>query len=362
MVGYSWLLASGTAFIRLFRFLHLPYAWLLRPVYKQFCGGETLHDCTKITQTLSEHGVYSILDYSAEGSSTEESYRSVFDEVIKSIEYSASNTSVPFAVFKPSGLISSTVLKLKAKRLALSVVEEDSLRLFTERVDDICAAASRANVRLLIDAEDYSFQDMVDDMAHSMMEKYNREKAVVFNTVQLYRTGRLEYLKELHKTARDRGFRPGFKLVRGAYMEKERKLALANDYKSPIHSSKEETDRDFNQAVEYCIANIGELSVFCGTHNVDSCLLMTSLMEKHGIPSNHPEIWFAQLFGMSDPLSFNLAAEKFNTAKYIPYGRPQDVMPYLLRRAAENSSVKGQSGRELQNIRKEILRRKNNTL
>lgn len=337
----------------------LPVKGLIRTTaFDHFCGGETIEEAEATIQKLARFGVGTILDYSVEGEETEDGFERTTRETMLTIEKAHTSKSIPFCVFKVTGLASFALLeKIQAKE-ALSVAEEAAFERIKERVNRICARAAAYKIPLLIDAEETWIQEPVDAIAYAMMEKYNRTEAIVFNTYQLYRTASLQNLKDAYVTA-DRGnFYIGAKLVRGAYMEKERDRAEKMGYASPIHPTKDATDDAFNAALEFCVDNRGRISVMCGSHNEYSNMFLAQLMDKHGISHRDKRFWFAQLYGMSDNISFNLAKAGYNVAKYVPYGPVKSVMPYLLRRADENTSVAGQSSRELTLIRKELKRRK----
>lgn len=261
--------------------------------------------------------------------------------------------------FKVSGLASNKLLeRINDRQEQLDDNEKTEMAKLKERVSRICRRANEVQKPLLIDAEESWIQDVIDRLAMKTMEQYNQDKAIIYNTIQLYRHDRLQYLKESHQLAMERGFHFAVKLVRGAYMEKERERAEELGYPSPIQPNKEASDRDFDEAIRYCAENYKTISFVCGSHNEDSSKLLAELMEANSIPPDHPSIYFAQLFGMSDHISFNLSDGGYNVAKYVPYGPVREVVPYLIRRARENTSVKGQTGRELSLILKEQKRRK----
>lgn len=336
-----------------------PISWLVKPtLYVQFVGGETLEDSDVTAQKLAKYGVSSILDYSVEGKDDEKSTEECFREVLRGIEFGGSRSYVAFAVFKPTGITRADVLEKVSSKVELTKEDEQQFALFLQRVDKLCAKAYEVGIPILIDAEDYCYQQAIDDVVEVMMERYNKEKAVVFNTLQMYRTDRLSYLKGLHQRALEKGYKVGVKYVRGAYMEKERERAQEMGYPSPINATKADTDALYDDAVIYTMEHIDDFSIFAGTHNEDSVQLLVELVYKYSLNPKDPRIWFAQLYGMSDNLSFNLAAEGFNVAKYLPYGPVKEVLPYLVRRATENTSVAGQTSRELNFINMEIKRRK----
>lgn len=348
----------GRKIIRLLLFLNIPIKWFVKPlIFKQFCGGETIIECEPIVKKLSEFNVQSILDYSVESKTNKSEIEATFKETLKTIEECSKNHNIAFAVFKPSAFAPVHCLE----SISNGILNEEINILFIDfknYIEKLCETAFSLNVRLLVDAEDFSFQSVVDNVVLEMMKKYNKEKVIVYNTLQMYRHDRLDYLNSLLNIAKNEKFHLGIKLVRGAYMEKERERAIQFGYISPICSSKEETDTSFDNAVELCVKNIDIINLFCGTHNEKSCLTLINLMKSYNLKFNDSKIYFSQLFGMSDNISFNLAKENYNVVKYIPYGPVNEVMPYLLRRAEENSSIKGQQGRELQLVTKEIKRRK----
>ena len=340
--------------------LRLPVKGLIRStVFKHFCGGETIDQSDKTAQSLFKFGIGTILDYSAEGEKNEEGFEKTDQEIINTIEKAKGNPAVPFSVFKTTGLAAFELLeKVHAKEM-LTHEEVEAWERVRLRVDRICKKGFENDVPVLIDAEDSWIQNPIDGLAYEMMAKYNHKKAIVFNTYQMYRADMLDNLKKAIQTAAQQNYFLGAKLVRGAYIEKEAERADKLGYPSPIHSTKEATDNAFNQGLEFCVENRNRVSVMCGSHNEYSNQYLASLIEKYGLKHNDPHVWFAQLMGMSDNISFNLAKVGYNVVKYVPYGPVESVMPYLLRRAAENTSVAGQSSRELSLIRKELRRRRN---
>lgn len=349
----------GRAFINLCIALRIQVGWIVKPAFfKQFCGGTSLKESVSTVVKLSKYKVKSILDYSIEGNHSAKVIRQTMDEAILGIEIPASCANIPFAVFKPSSLCPEELLKHLYSQQVLNGEMLHLANIFRERVEELCWKAYEKKIPIMVDAEDFAFQNFIDDIVNEMMEKFNREKIIVFNTLQMYRTDRLEYLSKCFEHAEQKGYRLGFKIVRGAYMEKERARAIQMGYPSPIWSNKEETDRAFNQALVFCVYHIDKISIVAGTHNEESCFFLTELMKKNGIDKNDKRIYFSQLYGMSDHITFNLAIEGYNVAKYIPYGPVNKVLPYLIRRAQENSSLADQTGRELRLISNELLRRK----
>lgn len=337
----------------------LPIQSLIQStIFRHFCGGESIQDCEKTVNQLDAGGVGSILDYSVEGEEDEEIFDATCEEIMKTIKRADGDERIPFTVFKSTGLARFALLEKTDTKQALDTGENAEFERIKSRIDRICGYAYDLNVRVMIDAEESWIQDTIDSLALEMMRRYNQENAIVFNTYQLYRNDKLDSLKADHKIAKKEGFFLGAKLVRGAYMEKERKRAEELNYPSPINKDKESTDRDYNDALKFCLDNIANISFIAGTHNENSCRLLAELLDKDGIPHNHGHVFFSQLLGMSDNLSFNLAASGYNVAKYVPYGPVKAVMPYLFRRAEENTSVAGQMSRELRLINAEKKRRK----
>jgi proline dehydrogenase len=354
-----WMVKMGKVLLQFALKTRLPIGWAIKPtIYKHFVGGETITKCQPVVERLAKSNVKAILDYSVEGTSSEEGINSAFQETLNSIENAGKHENIPFAVFKPTAMIDVRVLRKFSFNEKADDKDAAQYKAFAERVDKMAEAAARNKVRLLIDAEDYWYQKAIDDVVESMMEKYNKNEVVVFNTLQMYRTDRLDYLKKLIQKARDGKFYAGVKFVRGAYMEKERDRAEKEGYASPINPDKETTDKMYNDALRVSMENIDILNIFNGTHNEESSHLLAKLMEEQGIKKDDNRLYFSQLYGMSDHISYNLAAEGYNVAKYIPYGPVRHVAPYLIRRAEENTSVAGQTGRELSLILKEQKRRK----
>ncbi len=340
--------------------INFPIGWIFKStIYSHFVGGETLTECDKNVNLLAQFNIKSILDYSVEGENTETEIEKTLDETIRSIKNAASQKNIAFAVFKPSAFALGNILEIATKKTELSETERKQLNIFEQHIDLLCNTAYKHDVSILIDAEDFAIQDIVDKVVLRMMEKYNKQKAIVYNTLQMYRWDRLDFLRSALELVKSRNFILAAKFVRGAYMEKERLLASNNGYKSPIHDTKENTDRDYNAALKFAVENIQNMSIFCGTHNEHSNRYLAQLMQENNIQKDDKRIFFAQLYGMSDHISFNLAKQGYNVAKYVPYGPVKLVMPYLMRRAEENTAVAGQTGRELMLIMKERNRRKN---
>jgi proline dehydrogenase len=337
----------------------LPVKGLIRStVFRHFCGGETVEESEKTIDLLSKFHVGTILDYSVEGAHTEAGFEATTEEILHTFEEAKKNKAVPFCVFKTTGIASAELLTKIQNKQSLTAAETEAWLRVQERVDRICAKAFAYQVPLLIDAEETWLQDPIDGMVRQMMKKYNQGRAIVFTTIQMYRADALTKLRDdFHHAAMENYFY-GIKMVRGAYMEKERERAAEIGYPSPIHPTKEATDDCFNKGLAFCVDNKQRITVMCGSHNEYSNQFLTVLMEKHSMKPSDTRVWFAQLLGMSDNISFNLAKAGFNVAKYVPYGPVESVMPYLIRRAKENTSVEGQSSRELTLIRKELRRRK----
>ena len=338
----------------------LPINGLIKKtIFKQFCGGETIQECAKTIANLGKFGIGTILDYSIEGKTKEEDFDATVDEIIATIHAAKNDPTIPFAVFKVTGIGRFDSLE-KANNGTTQLTENDRLafQLIVSRVDKICLAAFENGVPLFIDAEETWIQDAIDTIVRDMMRKYNKETAIVYNTLQMYRHDRLAFLHAEIEIARAEGFHYGVKLVRGAYMEKERLRAAEKGYPSPIQPDKITCDNDFNQALELVVKNIDSMALCSGSHNEKSALILTDLMTKKQIKKSDKRIYVAQLLGMSDHISYNLAYAGYNVAKYVPYGPVKEVMPYLLRRADENTSVAGQTGRELSLIMTERKRRK----
>lgn len=350
----------ATAGVKLGLAIGLPIKGLIKStVFYHFCGGETIEKSEETIQRLAQYKVGTILDYSVEGAETEEGFDQTTSEILRTIDKAKNNPAVPFCVFKVTGMAELTLLeKIQSKEL-LSEAEQAAFERVRNRVDRICAKANEFKVPILVDAEDSWIQNIIDALAYEMMEKYNKAQAIVFNTFQMYRADMLTNLKEAYHQAAMHNYYLGVKMVRGAYMEKERERAAKMNYADPIHPTKEATDDCFNKGLAFCVDNKQRIALVCGSHNEYSNHYLTVLMQKHSMKPNDNRIWFAQLLGMSDNISFNLAKAGYNVVKYVPYGPVEAVMPYLLRRAAENTSVAGQSSRELILIRKELRRRRN---
>lgn len=326
-------------------------------IFKQFVGGETIHDCSLTIAELGKYNIGTILDYSVEGKESEGDFDNCKVETLETIKMAQNDKNIPFCVFKVTGLARFELLEKVSAKKTLSDAEKQEWQRVKDRVSAICNSAFQANQAIFIDAEESWIQPAIDDLANENMALYNKNKAIVYNTYQFYRHDRLSYLTESIKTGKTNGYHIGAKLVRGAYMEKERKRAQEMGYQSPIQPSKEASDKDYDQALKLCVDNIDVIGLCAGTHNEKSSSYLVELMQQKNIPPADKRIYFSQLFGMSDHISYNLSLNNYNVAKYVPYGPVKEVLPYLIRRAQENTSVKGQTGRELNLIMKEKKRR-----
>ena len=341
--------------------LKLPVLFIVRAtVFRQFCSGENLQESFKTVKKLNDKNVKSYLHYSVEGLENEKTYDDSLKEVIRSIEFAASKNILDFTVFKPTAIASSDILNKVTEEKELSDFEKGLYDRIVDRFDIICKTAFENQIKILVDAEESWFQGAIDDIVLNMMIKYNKQSTIVFNTSQMYRHDRLKYLNELKKLSIENSFHVGVKLVRGAYIEKENKRAKKHNYKSPICESKDATDVNFNEGAKFILSNLDNFSLFCGSHNEKSIYDILDIMKEGKMQKNNPKIWFGQLYGMSDNISFNLAEEGYNVIKYLPFGPIKEVIPYLIRRAEENTSVKGQTSRELQLIKTELKRRRSN--
>jgi proline dehydrogenase len=360
MIENPFIVKIGSKLLDLAIKINFPIKWIIKPtVFQHFCGGETINDCDFTIDKLGSKNVGTILDYSAEGNNKESDFDIVEKEILDVIEKSKISKNIPFAVFKVTGLARIELLeKLNTEKDDLNEIEKVEFEKVKKRIYNICNSAYQSDLPVFIDAEESWIQNIIDVIAEEMMQIFNKTKPIVFNTIQLYRHDRLTYLNILIGKANERKFFVGLKLVRGAYMEKERERAFQNGYPSPIQQDKESTDRDYDKALDICIVNKDLISLCAGTHNEKSNLYLTELIESNLLKKNDLRFYFAQLLGMSDHISFNLSSDGYNVAKYVPYGPIKSVMPYLVRRAQENTSVAGQTGRELMLIKTEILRRK----
>lgn len=349
----------GIFFIKYAFLLHLPIKSLMKKkIFLHFCGGETIKDCEKTIRELAKYNIKSIIEYSVEGSETEERFDQVTNQIIATFKRAKDADNIPFCVFKITGIASGELFEKVQRRADLSSSEQKAFLQVKKRIIRIFKKADEYRVKVLIDAEESWIQESIDFIADRMMKKYNKHQTMIYNTYQMYRWDRLKIIKEAnHKAEREKYF-IGAKLVRGAYMEKERAMAKKKGCKSPIYADKQGTDAAFDNALSFCIDHLDKIAIFSGTHNEQSCYHLIELMNKNNIPPDDPRIYFVQLYGMSDHISYNLSKLGYNVAKTIAYGPVNLVLPYLFRRAEENTSIAGQSSRELQLIKKEIYRRK----
>ena len=339
--------------------LKLPIKSIIKgTVYKQFCGGETIEQSQDTISKLWKSKISTVLDFSAEGKESKNDFDRALKQTLASIQKAAISNSITFSVFIPSGLCKFSLLQKINDCSLLTANDQKEKQEYESRVDTICQLAHDKNVAIFIDAEESWIQNAIDTIAEEMMGKYNTKKAIIFNTIQFYRNDRITYLNNILKLS-ENNFFVGIKLVRGAYHEQEIARSKINNYPCPVHLIKSDTDRDYNQALNICINNIERMSICIGTHNEDSTQLLANLLDEKGIKKNDDRIYFCQLLGMSDHISYNLSFSNYNVSKYVPYGPIADVMPYLIRRAEENTSIAGQMGRELKNIINEKRRRKN---
>lgn len=359
MIAHQPLVKIGTAATNFALKANLPVEGLIRStVFDHFCGGVSEEDCLPVIDKMFNFGVSSVLDYSVEGKETEEQFDAATKKTLKIINFSDDRKAMPIAVFKPTGFGRFHLYEKKSANKPFTDQEQEEWDRVVARYHAVCKLGKEKDVEILIDGEESWMQDAADVLVEEMMRTYNQDKAIVYSTLQLYRWDRFDYLKQLHQRAKAEGFKVGVKIVRGAYMEKERLRAEEKGYKSPICESKFETDQNFNETLKYILHNLNDIAVFIGTHNEESSYLAMQLMQELGIYKNNNNVWFGQLYGMSDHISFNLAADGYNVAKYVPFGPVKDVMPYLIRRAEENTSVAGQTCRELNLITAERKRRK----
>lgn len=359
VVGSPTLVILGKKALNVALALQLPIKGLIRKtVFEHFCGGETIEQCDTTIEKLHESNVYSLLDYSSEGKESAIDLDRSAQEIIAANNYGKGDKRVPFSVFKPTAIFPNRLLAKKNAGSPFSDSEQTEWDASKARMEAICRAAKENDVPIFVDAEETWFQDAIDELVEEQMKLFNQKKAIVYNTIQLYRKDRLAFLKSSFAKAEKNGYHLGVKLVRGAYMEKERERASEQGYPSPINDTKADTDRDYNAALKFCIDNHPNIDLIAGTHNEESTQYLVDLMAEKGLKNDDPQTVFSQLYGMSDNISFNLAALRYNVVKYVPYGPIEDVMPYLIRRAEENTSVAGQTGRELSLIIKEKARRK----
>lgn len=349
----------GANIVKLALKVKIPVKGIIKnTIFQQFCGGESIDQCDATINKLAAYNIKTILDYAAEGDSGDNSYDVAVNEILKTVKKAAGNPNIPFSVFKPTGIASKQILEKIQSGATLNSKEAEEFEAIKGRFDKIARACYENDVQLYIDSEDSYYQDPIDAMTYELMARYNRKKVVVFNTYQMYRVGMLEHLKNSNEAGVAGGYRVGAKLVRGAYMEKERERAMEKGYPDPIMPDKTSTDKQYDDALRYCVENIENMELCSGSHNENSNYLLMKLMEEHRLQNDDKRIFFAQLFGMSDHISFNLATAGYNVVKYVPFGPVETVMPYLFRRAEENTSIAGQSSRELELIRMELKRRR----
>jgi proline dehydrogenase len=359
MININFFVKMGPPITNFAMKMGLPIKSLIKAtIFNHFCGGETIEECDTTIKKLYKGGVGTILDYSVEGEEEEHIFDATRDEIIKTIKRAAGDKAVPITVFKVTGVGRFGLLEKLDAKDQLSAQETTEWEKVQARVLAICSKAFESDVPVMIDAEETWIQNTIDMLALNMMRKFNKEKIIVYNTYQIYRHDKLASLKQDHSIAVKEGFILGAKLVRGAYMEKERKRAAEMGYECMIQPDKASTDRDYDAALHFCMDNLDNLAFVAGTHNENSCRLLADLLNKKQVSHNHPHVYFSQLLGMSDNLSFNLADAGYNVAKYVPYGPVKAVLPYLFRRAQENTAIAGQMSRELSLIIKERKRRK----
>ena len=358
MISIEPLIRIGTVATNFALKAHLPVEGLIRStVFDHFCGGVNEVDCLPIIDKMYASKVYSVLDYSVEGKAVEDQFDFALKTILNLIEFSKDKEALPIAVFKPTAFGRFDLYQKISEKKSLTASENEQWERIKTRFKTVCAAGKLHNVKILIDAEESWIQDAVDDLVLDLMQTFNTDALIVYSTLQTYRWDRLDYLKKIHIEAKQTNFKLGFKVVRGAYMEKERQRAKDLGYKSPICDTKALTDALFNETIKYSLSNLETIHLFIGTHNEESTHLALELMKACHISNNDSRVWFGQLYGMSDHISFNLAEHGYNVAKYLPFGPVKDVMPYLIRRAEENTSVAGQTNRELNLIKMEKQRR-----
>ena len=349
------ILTKSTLFLLKFK---IPIKWALKgTIYNHFCGGINYDECNKTISEMKSLGVNSILDYSVEALEKEEDFQRAYNKKIEIIDLTKNNDSIPFAVFKPTSLGRYELFKKVSSKIKLNAIEKEEWGRVKNRFDNICGYAKNSNVKILIDAEEYEVQFAIDSLALEMMRKFNIVNVIVYNTIQLYRWDRIPFIKSLIEKHKNSKFKFGFKLVRGAYMEKERDLALKEGYKSPICQTKTETDQNFDNCIDLMFDNLDMIDFFVASHNENSNMKVIDKMNKFSLSNDNEKVWFGQLYGMGDNISYNLAKKGYNVAKILPFGPVENLMPYLIRRAQENSSIEGQSNRELDLINSELIRR-----
>ena len=354
-----WLVKLGTGIVSTALTLKLPVKGIVKKtLFRHFCGGESIHDAIPAIDKLAEYNIKTILDFSAEGEESESEFDKTTEEQLRIIDFAADNSNLPFTVMKISGIASNELLEKLNLKEELSKEDHEAFERVKSRFHSICQRSVEKGVRIMIDAEETWIQEPIDEMVYEMMAKYNQKEPIIWQTFQMYRHDMLANLKKAYHYAATHGYWLGAKLVRGAYMEKERERAVDNDYQDPIQPDKRTTDKDYDLALKFCLDNKQRIAVFAGTHNENSSMYLATMMEKHGLKNDDKNCWFGQLYGMSDNISYSLAKEGYNVAKYVPYGPVEKVLPYLFRRAEENTSIAGQTGREFSLVRQELRRRK----
>lgn len=360
LISYPILVKIGNPVIKVLSVCRIPIGWIVKPTaFKHFVGGETLEDCQPAVEKIKTANVYSILDYSVEGKESEKAINAALEETLRAVKNAGSKADIPFAVFKPTAFGTHHSLEALSGNGTPDAETLEEGDKFRSRINTLCKTAFENEIPIMIDAEDTYIQHFIDKVVIEMMQLYNKKKCIVFNTYQMYRHDRIAILEADIKKAREEKFFLGAKFVRGAYMERERARAAKMGYEDPIQPDKESTDRDYNLALKISMDNLDMVSIFNGTHNEYSSKYLADLMIEQGVDPTDKRIWFSQLYGMSEHISYNLSDAGFNVAKYVPYGPVRFVLPYLMRRVEENTSVKGQTGRELSLIKKERQRRKN---
>ena len=355
LLSNKWIVSIGKYLLNIALLLRIPILGIIKKtIFKHFCGGENIIESQKKIYQLGQYNIKTILDYSIEGKNNTKILEQTFNEIIKNLELARNNDFIPFCVFKITGIVRYDLLKKINTEKKLNSDDSKELVLVKDKLLKICEIAEECNKPILIDAEESWIQDGIDKLVEELMYKFNKKRVLIYNTIQLYRWDRLKYIKDLHLKSKRENFKIGLKLVRGAYMEKERRRASKKKYKSPIHTTKEDCDNDFNAASEYCLNHLENMALCFGTHNEMSTHYIIELMKKKEIKNNDQRIYFSQLLGMSDNISFYLGHFNYNVAKYVPYGPIKQVIPYLIRRAEENSSISGQTNREIIRIRELI--------
>lgn len=360
MMSRSWMVSMGSWLTKISLKFHLPVKGLIkRTIFQQFCGGETREECIPVMERMIESRVHTVFDYASEiREKGEAAFNKDLQNQLEIAEFAKDRKEIPFLAIKPTNLGAFSVWAKISSGKQVDEEEQKSWENIRNRFEVLAEKIFELGLCLQIDAEETWTQEAVDGLVEDLMRKYNKERAVIYNTVQCYRWDRLQYVKDLHERAKKEGFKIGLKMVRGAYMEKENERAKRMKYPTPICEDKEATDVNYNAVLHYCIKHLDDFAIYIGTHNEVSSYLAMQLMDQSGIARNDNRVWFSQLYGMSDHITFNLALNGFNAAKYMPFGKVDEVIPYLIRRAEENTSVKGQTGRELALLLEEKSRRK----